>query len=712
MLLNTLPNLNTELKTFRCPVCLEIPLIKVILNNNLQTEIISKCSCFEKKTKKFSLNFFIKRFSFDIFNNLKCSNCKNLNFDNISNQKFFYCKQCKNFTCLNCAEIHIYKNNKHILINPYLIENNICDIHYENYFAYCEYCNVNLCNQCILEHRIEKSHKIIFYIEIIKNKYKLKEIEKNFTLAIEKIVEKNEILTQELLNRSECEIDKKDINFLSNKYKKLNCDILNIIKIIINSYKFYNNNKNYNIIMNFNNNIDFDLTLFNYDKEESVYYLIRNYIYFIKHHNILKISDKISFENINEENIKKKGFIENKISSISDYISEYINFIRILNPLNEIKNNNNNDRNNIKENLILFDIIKSKKFLYFGEYKKIPNNTGIIANGRGMQFYTNGYHYYGYFQNGKRNIFGIFYFSKNSYYKGEFKDNKMDGYGIYKYSNGTIYEGEFKNNNKDGICKLILPNGEIFFGTFKNNKINGFGISYQKDGKIYQGMYKNNKKNGFGILYFYYNKEGYMGEFKENNMTGFGKYTYNDKSFYMGEFLNGIKNGFGKYYYNNKIGYEGYFLKGKYEGVGRIRYENDSIYEGYFKNGKRNGFGILIKKNREKYVGYWKDDKRDGFGIFMKDGKIECYGEFKENKKNGFFKDVYGNYIYEGYYEDDNKCLGRIRNIKIAEYYIGEFKNDLYNGYGERIDNLGNNSNGFFINGIFIGKINKKNLKK
>ena len=58
MLLNTLSNLNTELKTFRCPVCLEIPLIKVILNNNLQTEIISKCSCFEKKNKKIFFKFF------------------------------------------------------------------------------------------------------------------------------------------------------------------------------------------------------------------------------------------------------------------------------------------------------------------------------------------------------------------------------------------------------------------------------------------------------------------------------------------------------------------------------------------------------------------------------------------------------------------------------------------------------------------------------
>ena len=688
-------NLNSELKTFRCPVCLEIPLIKVLLSHNLQPEIISKCACF---AKKFSLNFFIKRFSFDIFNNLKCDNCKNLNFESASNQKFFYCKQCKNFTCFNCAEIHIFKNNKHVLINPYLIENNICDIHFENFFAFCEYCNSNLCNQCILEHRIKTSHKIIFYIEIMKNKYKLNEIERIFAMAIEKI-EKNEKITQNLLKKCQSEIDKKDINVLSKNYKTLNCDILNVIKIIINSFKFYHNNKNFNIIMNFNNNIDFDLTLFHFDNEESVYYLIRNYIHFIKHHNIIKIND----ENKKiDENTKKKSFIENKIESISENIYEYINFIQILNPL----------ENNTEKNLLLFDIIKSKKFLYFGEYKQIPSNQGIIAEGRGMQFYTNGRHYYGYFRNGKRNKFGIFYFSKTSFYKGEFKDNKMDGYGIYKYSNGTIYEGEFKNNNKEGMCVLTLPNGEKFFGSFKNNKINGFGISYQKDGKIYRGMYKNNKKNGLGLLYFENNKEEYIGEFKENEMTGFGKFTYKDKSWYKGEFLNGIKNGFGIYCINNSVGYKGYFSKGKYEGPGKIKYENDSVYEGYFKNGKRNGFGILVKKNRDKFIGYWKNDKRDGFGMFIRNGEMESVGEFKENKKNGFFNVVYGNFIYEGFYENDDKCLGRIKNIKIGGSYIGEFKNDLYNGYGVRTDFLGNESDGYFINGVFKGKIIKKNLKK
>ena len=43
--------------------------------------------------------------------------------------------------------------------------------------------------------------------------------------------------------------------------------------------------------------------------------------------------------------------------------------MKILNPLNEFKNienNSNNNRNNINENLILFYIIISKKFLYFG----------------------------------------------------------------------------------------------------------------------------------------------------------------------------------------------------------------------------------------------------------------------------------------------------------------------------------------------------------
>ena len=123
-------SINPKLKTFRCPVCLEIPLIKLLISKNLEPEIISKCSCFDSKKKLFSLKFFINRFNYEIFSKLKCFNCKNLNFNDISKQKFFYCKICKNFFCFNCSEIHIFKFNEHILINPFLIENNICEIHY------------------------------------------------------------------------------------------------------------------------------------------------------------------------------------------------------------------------------------------------------------------------------------------------------------------------------------------------------------------------------------------------------------------------------------------------------------------------------------------------------------------------------------------------------------------------------------------------------
>ena len=64
---------------------------------------------------------------------------------------------------------------------------------------------------------------------------------------------------------------------------------------------------------------------------------------------------------------------------------------------------------------------------------------------------------------------------------------------------------------------------------------------------IYEGDFKYDKKNGNGKLTYKLLKDTYEGEFKDNNITGVGFYTWVNKDTYNGSFLNGKMHGKGLY---------------------------------------------------------------------------------------------------------------------------------------------------------------------
>jgi len=95
-----------------------------------------------------------------------CEICKNNYKSNSYNKIFYKCCKCEKNICPLCKLNH---DKTHKIIN-YDEKQYICNKHYENYNSYCKECKINLCTLCEREH---KSHKKIYFGDIILNKEEL-----------------------------------------------------------------------------------------------------------------------------------------------------------------------------------------------------------------------------------------------------------------------------------------------------------------------------------------------------------------------------------------------------------------------------------------------------------------------------------------------------------------------------------------------------------
>ena len=201
----------------------------------------------------------------------------------------------------------------------------------------------------------------------------------------------------------------------------------------------------------------------------------------------------------------------------------------------------------------------------------------------------------------QKNGNGILLKSNGSKYEGSFRLNFFTGQGRFIDEEGTIYEGYFINNKLTGKGLKKSLNGNIYIGDFIGNKKDGFGREETNE-HIYEGDFKYDKKNGNGKLTYKLLKDTYEGEFKDNNITGVGFYTWVNKDTYNGSFLNGKMHGKGLYKWPDGGEYYGDYVNNIKEGYGRFKWNNGKIYEGEFKKGKPSGFGKLKINNWEFYV--------------------------------------------------------------------------------------------------------------
>ena len=249
-------------------------------------------------------------------------------------------------------------------------------------------------------------------------------------------------------------------------------------------------------------------------------------------------------------------------------------------------------------------------------------------------------------------------------------------YGPVKYGILTCEEPSEK-------CEIKFPDGTIYVGQIKNNEITGSGKYFFPNDTTYKGELLNGFRHGFGRFESPKEELSYEGNWKNGLKNGFG-IMKKKGSTYEGNWKDGFIDGKGKLTWKSGNIYKGDFKMGKMDGNGYMIWFNENKkYSGEWKNNVQNGFGVEIwyeSKGEHKYlfnryIGEWKNGKRDGYGIFFYSNGAKYEGTWKNNNKDGFGIFTYNDgRKYIGLFNDDNFC-GNAQN-QISESVILKYLND------------------------------------
>ena len=145
-------------------------------------------------------------------------------------------------------------------------------------------------------------------------------------------------------------------------------------------------------------------------------------------------------------------------------------------------------------------------------------------------------------------------------------------------------------------------------------------------------------------------------------------------------------------------------LEKKFTGYG-ILYSHNCKFEGYWDNNKLNGQGRLFLSNGDYFEGTFHNNMALFKGIYIhKDGTI-FEGEWMNNHPDGEGKETLPDgSSFVGIFCDGNKVEGTFKWENGSSYYIGKFKNNVFEGEGIFHWNDGKEYNGTWKNGQMEGK--------
>lgn len=243
----------------------------------------------------------------------------------------------------------------------------------------------------------------------------------------------------------------------------------------------------------------------------------------------------------------------------------------------------------------------------------------------------------------------------------------------------------------DGNCtdgsgvQVNKLNKDRYIGEFKDNLMSGYGEYYLGNGDKYQGDFKENLFHGEGV-YLWKNGDVYEGNFINDDRTGFGTMKWNDGTKYIGEWKMNKIYGKGTKYYTESSDFKNYtgdFIRGIKNGNGDVIFANGDTYSGEWKDGVRYGIGTYTWTDGAKYVGEWKDNNRDGQGTYTYAGGSYYIGEYKDNRMHG--QGTYtipDNRVDSGYFENDQLNGEAVIRYSSGNKYVGHIKKDRKCGFG------------------------------
>lgn len=213
-------------------------------------------------------------------------------------------------------------------------------------------------------------------------------------------------------------------------------------------------------------------------------------------------------------------------------------------------------------------------------------NSNKLRHGKGVQMWSDGSCYEGYWENDKANGKGRLIHANGDVYEGDWKDDKAHGKGIYIHTDGAKYEGMWMNDKQHGEGVEIWPDGAKYTGEYQYGQKHGKGIFKWADGSMYEGEFLENNIHGIGV-YTWSDGRKYNGQWKDNKMHGRGFFTWSDGRSYEGEYIDDKKQGMGTFIWPDGRKYDGMWLAGKQHGVGSYTNTSGIVKEGEWKDGRR-----------------------------------------------------------------------------------------------------------------------------
>lgn len=167
--------------------------------------------------------------------------------------------------------------------------------------------------------------------------------------------------------------------------------------------------------------------------------------------------------------------------------------------------------------------------------------------------------------------------------------------------------------------------------------------------------------------------------------NGFSTYYFSDGSKFEGEWKNDVINGTGIYYWSNKHYYVGHWINGKRWGYG-LEVTNGQYQLRYFENEKIVNRSIPNTQTLNTGVGIYQGE--------MVNGRACGKGTFRWNNGQWF----------EGTWTSDGKSrYGVLYHTNSQKpYYIGNWTNEKFNGYGCIVTESGLITIGFWQNGQYL----------
>lgn len=184
-----------------------------------------------------------------------------------------------------------------------------------------------------------------------------------------------------------------------------------------------------------------------------------------------------------------------------------------------------------------------------------------------------------------------------------------------------------------------------------------------------------------------------------------GTKTYSNGDKYVGDIVNGEPNGFGIMTFTSGDIAKGQWIEGPLiNGYGKISYSTGYEYTGEFVNGLKQGYGNFFKEGKDtsKYEGQYLNDKRSGFGKLI--NKYGVYiGEFKNDDFDGHIVSKYNDGdSFEGEYSNGKREGKGVYRYDSGDgdfsKYEGMYKNGKKHGFGKLTSRDGAYHEGQFVN--------------